>query len=86
MNDYNKLVQENNDLKKEIENKMSDKYRTFTFGSQNKNNEEKVDKNLEEDYNKLKDDYNRLENDNNKLRDDLINGWCNRSERIKIYI
>ena len=74
MNDYNKLVEENNDLKREIESKMSDKYPTFTFGSQNKNNEEKVDTNLEEDYNKKKYDYNKLENDNNKLRDDLING------------
>ena len=35
---------------------------------QNESPEEKVDKNLEEDYNKLKDDYNRLENDNNKLK------------------
>ena len=44
MNDYKKLVEENNDLKKELENKMSDKDRTFTFGSQNENPEEKVDK------------------------------------------
>jgi hypothetical protein len=85
MNDYKKLVEENNDLKKEIENKMSDKGRTFTFGSKNKSPEEKVDKNLEEDYNKLKDDYNRLENDNNKLRDNF-NKLLDESERIRINI